>query len=599
MHHQKAIIGPARRIQQATLFPMPPSQHPLLRLPEKDILKPIDAHDRGLLWTILLLMGWMGVCWNMQSQTQGAEPASFQNQREQLNRYLKHRPNHRPAKNIILFIGDGMGISTMTASRILEGQQKGTAGEEHRLSWEHFPYSALAKVYNTNQQTPDSAGTMSAIMTGHKTKAYTFGYDQRVVRGDHTSTRDFQGEAASCETLLEYFEKKGKSTGVVTTARVTHATPAACYAHSPERNWEHDADMKENHPKALEAGFKDIARQLMEFPHGDGLEVVLGGGRQAFLPNTAHDYEDPKLMGHRLDGRHLIDTWLRQPGSSFVFDRKGLLQVDTSSTERLLGLFERSHMTYETDRIKEVSPSDPSLSEMSLKALEILKQNQQGYFLMIEGGRIDHAHHAGNAFRALSETIALSKAVHAIQSALSEEEKEDTLILVTADHSHTFTIAGYPTRGNPILGLVVGNDDHGNPESSPKKDAMGLPYTTLAYANGGGYSGPMQNKKSKEITTGGVHFHLDIGDGGGPLAAHDDWKYLHTPRSPRPDLSEVDVGCEDYVQEAGVALSSETHAGEDVAVFAIGPMAHLIRGVIEQNFLYHVMRYASGDMEKP
>ena len=74
----------------------------------------------------------------MQSQTQGAEPASFQNQREQLNRYLKHRPNHRPAKNIILFIGDGMGISTMTASRILEGQQKGTAGEEHRLSWEHF-----------------------------------------------------------------------------------------------------------------------------------------------------------------------------------------------------------------------------------------------------------------------------------------------------------------------------------------------------------------------------------------------------------------------------------------------------------------------------
>ena len=118
--------------------------------------------------------------------------------------------------------------------------------------------------------------------------------------------------------------------------------------------------------------------------------------------------------------------------------------MDTSSTERLLGLFERSHMTYETDRIKEVSPSDPSLSEMSLKALEILKQNQQGYFLMIEGGRIDHAHHAGNAFRALSETIALSKAVHAIQSALSEEEKEDTLILVTADHGHTLPLRGIP-----------------------------------------------------------------------------------------------------------------------------------------------------------
>ena len=90
----------------------------------------------------------------------------------------------------------------------------------------------------------------------------------------------------------------------------------------------------------------------------------------------------------------------------------------------------------------------------------------------------------------------------------------------------------------------------------------------------------MQNKKSKEITTGGVHFHLDIGDGGGSLAAHEDWKYLHTPRSPRPDLSELDVGCENYLQEAGDALSSEPHASEDVAVFAAGPMAHLIRGVI-------------------
>ena len=76
---------------------------------------------------------------------------------------------------------------------------------------------------------------------------------------------------------------------------------------------------------------------------------------------------------------------------------------------------------------------------------------------------------------------------------------------------------GYTTRGNPIIGLVVGNDNHGNPESSPKKDAMGLPYTILAYANGRGYRGPMQNNKSKEITTSGVHFHMDIGDGGGPL----------------------------------------------------------------------------------
>ena len=124
MHHQKTIIGPTRRIKHTTLYHMPSSQHPPVQPQDIGILTPIDAHERGLLWTILLFMGWMGVYWNIQSQTEGSEPASFQNQREQLNRYLKHRPSHRPAKNIILFIGDGMGISTMTASCILEGQQK-------------------------------------------------------------------------------------------------------------------------------------------------------------------------------------------------------------------------------------------------------------------------------------------------------------------------------------------------------------------------------------------------------------------------------------------------------------------------------------------
>jgi len=548
-------------------------------------------HKFAMIWAWLLALQATGA--------QPADPASFQSQQERLQSYLAHRPNEGQAKNIILFIGDGMGISTLTASRILEGQQQGDSGEENSLSWESFPYSALVKVYNTNQQTPDSAGTMSAIMTGHKTKAYTFGYDQQVVRGDHNSLQAFNGPAAACETLLEQFEKAGKSTGLVTTARVTHATPAACYAHSPERNWEHDGDLKDDNPKAYQAGFKDIARQLIEFPHGNGIEVVLGGGRQAFLPNTAPDPEDPTLKGHRLDNHNLINTWLGSSGASFVFDRAGLLQVNPDRTQRLLGLFERSHMTYEVDRRKEVHPSDPSLSEMSLTALDILRRNQEGFFLMIEGGRIDHAHHAGNAHRALVETIALSDAVRAVHSALSPTEQKETLILVTADHSHTFTIAGYPTRGNPILGLVVGNDDQGKPEKAPKKDAMGLPYTTLAYANGGGYTGPIQNRKTREIREGGQHFHLDIGDGGGPLSSHEDWKYLRTPRAPRPDLSEVDVACEDYVQEAGVALSSETHAGEDVAVFAIGPMAHLVRGVIEQNFLYHVMQFASRGSGRP
>ena len=527
------------------------------------------------------------------AQCETREPASYQAQQQRLNQAIQQQPIHGHARNIILFIGDGMGISTITAARILEGQQNGNSGEENTLSWESFPNTALIKVYNSNQQTPDSAGTMSAIMTGHKTKAYTFGYDQDVVRGDHTSVEDYEGNSRKVTTLLERFEKEGKSTGIVTTARITHATPAACYAHSPERNWEHDADMKSKHKNAYEAGFKDIARQLIEFPHGDGLEVALGGGRGAFIPETSPDHEDPTNSGKRLDGRNLINEWLLQPQSSFVYDHAGLDAVDTNQTSKLLGLFEPAHMQYEIDRAKPIYPDEPSIEQMSIKALEVLRKNEKGFFLMIEAGRIDHAHHAGNAHRALMETIRLSDAVRGIRKSLTKQEKKETLILVTADHSHTFTIAGYPTRGNPILGLVVGNDSKGQPEKEPKKDALGLPYTTLGYVNGGGYTGSVLNKKSDSVSHGGTHFHGEFGDGGGSLVAGNDWKYINVPRQSRPDLSEVDVECENYVQEAGIPMGSETHGGEDVVAYAEGPMAHLISGVHEQNFIFHVMRFAS------
>ena len=248
-------------------------------------------------------------------------------------------------------------------------------------------------------------------------------------------------------------------------------------------------------------------------------------------------------------------------------------------------------MQYEVDRSKPIYPDEPSLTEMGLKALELLKQNEKGFFLMIESGRIDHAHHASNAYRALNETVELSNAVKAVKESLTEEELKETLIIVTADHSHTFTIAGYPTRGNPILGLVVNNDAKGKPKKNTAKDALGMPYTTLGHVNGGGYTGPMVNTETHKISPGGQHFHEEKG---GPLSFFGDtWKYVNVPREARPDLTEVDVECEHYIQEAAIPLGSETHGGEDVVVYATGPMAHLFRGVQEQNFIYHVMRYAS------
>ena len=199
-------------------------------------------------------------------------------------------------------------------------------------------------------------------------------------------------------------------------------------------------------------------------------------------------------------------------------------------------------MQYEADRPNDPA-GEPTLAEMTEAGIRALSRNGKGYVLLVEGGRIDHAHHAGNAHRALADAKALDEAVAA---ALRLVDLEDTLIVTTADHSHTLTISGYPTRGNPILGTVA--EEPGKPRLA--KD--GKAYTTLGYANG----------------PGAEHDHAR----GDPVAA--------------------DTVALDYRQQALVPLSSETHGGDDVVVRASGPGAHWLRGTIEQHTIFYVMREA-------
>ena len=456
------------------------------------------------------------------------------------------------ARNIILFIGDGMGISTITAARILEGQQQGRSGEENHLSFEDFPQTALVRTYSANQQVSDSAPTATAIVTGWHANDGALSVSPEL--GD--SEADARVVALhSVQTLLELAEEKGLSTGVVTTTRITHATPAATYAHTPNRDWETAGQLPAT------ATLADIAAQLVARQRtGNGIEVVLGGGREYLTPAGVPDPEYPQLGGRRRDGRNLIAEWVAaQPASAYVWKRDDFLKVNTATTRHLLGLFEPSHMRYETDRSRDAA-GEPSLTEMTTRAIEVLRRNPKGYFLMVEGGRIDHAHHAGNAYRALTETIAFSDAVRAASRLAGTA---DTLILVTADHSHTLTIGGYPGRGNPILGLVKGPA-----ASAPAPDAGGKPYTTLSYANGPGAA------------------QLEGGPDAGARRA--------TAAGREQDLSNVDTADPDFHQQSLVALGSETHGGEDVALFARGPGADLARGVIDQNEIYHIMRRALG-----
>jgi alkaline phosphatase len=454
-----------------------------------------------------------------------------------------------PARNVILFVGDGMGISTITAARILAGQLREETGEENRLAFENLPHVALSKTYNTDAQVADSAGTVTAMVSGVKTKAGVLGVDDRIRRGDYASV-----EAARVATILEEAEDRGLATGIVTTTSVTHATPAGCYAHVALRSWEDDSQLSED---ARKAGFPDIARQLVEFDHGDGIDVVLGGGRSHFKPKDVPDPEEKESPGLRRDGRDLTNDWVgARKGSLYVWNRDQLTAIDRQTTRHLLGLFEPDHMSFEADRGADTA-GEPSLAEMTRLAIELLTRNPKGYFLMVEGGRIDHGHHAGSAYHALTDTIAFSDAVAV---ALETTDPSDTLIVVTADHSHTLTIAGYPVRGNPILGNVVELSRSADGEGQIAQDANGKPYTTLSYANGPGYVGAQ-----------GV-----FGTRG------------------RVDLTDVDTEAPSYRQEATVPLRSETHGGEDVAIFAGGPRAALFHGVQEQNYIYHALAEAFG-----
>ena len=482
------------------------------------------------------------------------------------------------AKNVILFIGDGMGITTLTASRILEGQLRGESGEENRLSFEEFPFSAFSKTYSANQQTSDSAPTMTAIISGVKTDEGVLSVNQNIVRSDYKTVKGNE-----TKTLLEMAEDAGKSTGIVSTARLTHATPGACYAHTANRDWESDYDMlrlskdaeKDNkvleakfHKEAFDAKFPDIARQLIEFKYGDGLEVALGGGRSKFLPKDAQDPEYIEKKGERLDGRDLTKEWLsKYRDSSYVWNKADFDKIDAKKTNHLLGLFEPSQMQFEYDRPKDTG-KEPSLTEMTTKAIDVLSKNKKGFFLMVEAGRIDHAHHNGNAFRALTDTIELSNAVRA---ALQKVNLDETLIIVTADHSHTFNMVGYPARGNNILGLVREVDEIGNLDADYKKDLLGLPFTTLSYTNGRGYSG--ENNLFPE----------------GPKFCCTEPKFFKPIKNGRPDLSAVNTIDPNYLQEAMIPLKSETHGGEDVAIFATGANAYIIRGSMEENWIFYVM----------
>ncbi|XP_031975356.1 intestinal-type alkaline phosphatase-like isoform X1 [Corvus moneduloides] len=441
---------------------------------------------------------------------------------------FKLQPRIRTAKNLILFLGDGFGIPTITATRILKGQQQGKLGPETPLALDAFPYVALSKTYNVDRQVPDSAGTATAYLCGVKGNYQTVGLS---AAARHSQCNTAAGNEVF--SVLQRARNAGKAVGIVTSTRVQHASPSGNYAHVVNRDWYADASMPQD---ARLQGCKDIAWQLV---HNVDINVILGGGRKYMTPVGTPDPEYPtnsQQNGIREDGKNLIDMWLEaRPGAHYVWNRTEMLAAAAnSSVNYLMGLFEPGDMKYDLVRNTTL---DPSLTEMMEAAISILSRNPKGFYLFVEGGRIDHGHHDGAAHKALTEAVEFDRAIERAGALTDEAE---TLTVITADHSHVFSFGGYTLRGSSIFGLA------------PKTAIDGKNYTSILYGNGPGY-----------------------------------------PGSDRPNV-DLDKAMQfEYMQQAAVPLTSETHGGEDVAILAKGPMAHLFHGVQEQTYVAHVMAYAA------
>jgi alkaline phosphatase len=435
------------------------------------------------------------------------------------------------AKNVIFFLGDGMGPTTITAARIYKYKEEGL------LNFERLDRTARVKTYSANAMVTDSAPSMGAYMTGVKINNDVISLKDATplapgkdANGNPTVDRCGEGNSKSDGTapmtMLELAKAAGKSVGAITTTELTHATPASTFAHVCNRN----------------AGYT-IAQQIVPGGAGynarlkDGVDVLMGGGRPHFTPFDAK--ANPK---GRADGRDLLAEF-KAHGYFVAATRADMMSA--LPNRKFVGVYADSHLDYASVR----KPTQPTLAEMTNKSIELLSKNPNGFFLMVEGGKIDHALHDSNAKNALEEVVDFDNAIQAALDRMRQLDPglEHTLIVVTADHDHTMVMNGYPKRGNPILGIVR---DYATGE--PARDADGKTYTTLVY-------------------------------GGGP-----------NRQDLRSDVDDARAQALDYHQETGVRLSGEGHGGGDVKLYAVGAGSAPFKGTIENTRVFELMKAAAG-----
>lgn len=451
--------------------------------------------------------------------------------------YEVRRASEATAKNVILIIGDGMAAQTRNAARMVSrGLTEGKYNS--LLEMDEMDQLCMVTTSGLNSLVTDSANSASAYATGHKTSnnamgVYTF------------DPKDTKQVAPKVENIVELAKAAGKATGVVSTAEVTDATPAAMFSHVPSRY-----------------SYQEIVDQMLN-NESQRPDVIMGGGARWFWPQST-------TGSARTDETDAI-AGFEALGYTFVGDGTELEAVDTASVNQLLGLFHNTTMNVYIDREIEKNEAtlgsytdQPTLYDMTETALEVLGNDEDGFFLMVEGASIDKQEHKLDWERAVWDTIEMDKAVGVAKD--YADEHGDTLVIVVADHSHSISVYGtvdYSRTGNDAVQVYENagwptyqdTDGDGFPDTGEDADEDGVADQVVATDVG-----------------------LAIGWGNHPDYV-EDYKYSSTPASPAVAAEDGDVVANfEAATNGGVFMpgnlpagqTEEVHSADDVPLTAYG-----------------------------
>ena len=460
-------------------------------------------------------------------------------------------PNKAAAKNVILFIGDGFSIGHRTAARILS---KGYEGGKltGKLAMDEMPAMALLTTQGTDSIVTDSANSASAYTTGHKSCVNALGvYCSRAAKSlDHPKV----------ETITELAKRQGLSVGVVTNSEIEDATPASMVAHTRKRS-----------------DYNDIVQMFYD----SKIDVMMGGGSPHFLPMSTPGSK-------RKDELNFIDKF-KNAGYAFATTKSEMFAAaDDAKTKKLRGLYNTGNIDGALDLkfLKKGSvskfPDQPDVVEEMRAAIKVLSRNPKGFVLMVESARIDKYSHSMDTERAIFDTIMLDNAVKEAKN-WAGANGNNTLILVTADHSHPVSVIGTVddnAAGDDMRNKIGIYEGAGFPKYRP---------------NAEGYPEKIDIDKRIRFVFGAYPDHYDT------FRPHMDGEFVPAVKN----AEGVMVANEKYKDIPGAVLrvgnlpnkgsraaNQGIHSGDDVILTAMGPGSAKVRGQLENSDLFRVMAEA-------